>query len=191
MVSLTLAMLMVVGGCAGSAAGPVPVTLLDGADPIAKELIAYLELRHVPMRTIDGRETRIEATPQCRDALIRFMELTRLRMETCAANIANVNTSRDADGKPMPYRRQFVVVTSTGATEICLDQSPFHLTCCPGHPDADAAGMVKYPNVDLAVEYVVCQQALRDYEMATAVLQRLDPSIVVGSLQPSSTFDQR
>ena len=33
----------------------------------------------------------------------------RIRMDTIAGNIANINTLRDSSGKPNPYRRRFVV----------------------------------------------------------------------------------
>jgi flagellar basal-body rod protein FlgC len=170
-----------VGGCAGSSARPSSVTLLDRADPTAAELITYLPLQHVPVATIDGGETRIQATAQCRQALIQFMELNHLRMEICAANIANVNTTRDVDGKPIPYRRRFIAITSSGAAETRVDDSPYPRRYCPGHTDADAAGFVQYPNVDLAAEYVTCQEACRNYEFARTILQRWDPAVVITS----------
>src|SRR5438309_2023510 len=33
----------------------------------------------------------------------------RVRLDTIAANIANLNTTRDASGNPNPYRRRFAV----------------------------------------------------------------------------------
>jgi flagellar basal-body rod protein FlgC len=176
-----LALMTWVGGCAGSSARPASVTLLDRADPTAAELITYLPLQHVPVATIDGGETRIQATAQCRQALIQFMELNHLRMEICAANIANVNTTRDVDGKPIPYRRRFIAITSSGAAETRVDDSPYPRRYCPGHTDADAAGFVQYPNVDLAAEYVTCQEACRNYEFARTILQRWDPAVVITS----------
>jgi flagellar basal-body rod protein FlgC len=41
----------------------------------------------------------------------------------------------------------------------------------PGHPDADAEGFVRYPNVELAVELLTLQSAARAYEANLAVLR--------------------
>jgi flagellar basal-body rod protein FlgC len=176
---VVLALVICVGGCAGSWTRPSSLTLRDRADPAAAELVTYLRLRRVPLATIDGGGTRIQATAQCRSALIQFMELNHLRMEVCAANIANVNTTRDVDGKPIPYRRRFIAMTSSGATETRVDDSSYPRRYCPGHPDADAAGFVQYPNVDLATEYVTCQEACRNYELARTILERVDRTMVV------------
>src|SRR4051812_30653005 len=104
--ALGLVVMIHVGGCAHSPVGPRPVTLLKNADPAAAELVAFLELRKAPLMSVDGGgAVRIEASAQSREALIRYMELAQLRIEICAANIANLNTTRDADGKHNPYRR--------------------------------------------------------------------------------------
>jgi flagellar basal-body rod protein FlgC len=177
--AIALVLITYVGGCATPAVAPARVTLLNVADPGAAGLVAYLQLRDVPLMTSGGGETRIDATAQGREALIRFMELAQLRIETCAANIANMNTTRDGEGKPNPYRRRFVAVTPGGGSQTCLDESPFTMKYEPAHPDADAAGQVRYPNVDVGVEAVIGLEAARDYELAGAILQRLDPSIVI------------
>jgi flagellar basal-body rod protein FlgC len=44
------------------------------------------------------------------------------------------------------------------------DTSPFRKAYEPGHPDADADGYVKYPNIDMAVEQVNALEASRAYE---------------------------
>ena len=98
----------------------------------------------------------------------------RIRMDTIAGNIVNINTLRDSSGKANPYRRRFVVFApgeAQGSTKpgvhvqsVQLDQSPFPKRYDPGNPDADKDGYVSYPNVDLAVEFVNALEASRAYE---------------------------
>jgi flagellar basal-body rod protein FlgC len=98
----------------------------------------------------------------------------RVRMDTVAGNIANINTLRDAQGNPNPYRRRFVLFAPGQADNsakpgvhvkaIQSDPSPFPKRYDPGNPDADKNGYVSYPNVDLSVEFVNALEASRAYE---------------------------
>jgi flagellar basal-body rod protein FlgC len=108
----------------------------------------------------------------------------KLRMDVISRNIANVNTTRTANGTP--YRRQVAVfqegdkqmsfsdyltdasksligsgVKVVGITE---DKTPFKSVYDPGHPDADEKGYVKMPNVDIMTEMVNMITASRAYE---------------------------
>jgi flagellar basal-body rod protein FlgC len=108
----------------------------------------------------------------------------RLRMDVISRNIANVNTTRTADGTP--YRRQVVVfqeaekqmsfsqylsdaskkLLGAGVKAIAVieDKTPFKMVYEPGHPDADNEGYVKMPNVDVMTEMVNMISASRAYE---------------------------
>lgn len=108
----------------------------------------------------------------------------KLRMDIISKNIANVNTTRTANGTP--YRRQVVVFESDGSSipfsqylndasktmigsgvkvkGIAEDQSPFKDVYDPGNPDADENGYVKMPNVDVTTEMVNMITASRAYE---------------------------
>ena len=108
----------------------------------------------------------------------------RLRMDVTAENLANAQTTRGADGQP--YRRKEVVLqqsveggfgaqltaamgTSGGAggvevAAITTDQTEGKLAYDPGHPDADAQGYVRMPNVDTVTEMVDLIDAQRAYE---------------------------
>jgi flagellar basal-body rod protein FlgC len=98
----------------------------------------------------------------------------RVRMDTIAGNIANINTLRDTHGRPNPYRRRFVVFAPGQAgdpskpgvhvTSVNMDPTPFPKRYDPGNPDADKQGYVSYPNVDLAIEMVNSLEASRAYE---------------------------
>ncbi len=97
----------------------------------------------------------------------------RIRLDTIASNIANVDTVIGPDGKPAPYRRIFPVFqaqrTSDGAAGVSVksidyDQSDFRKQFEPGSPAADANGWVSYPNVNLSTEYVNALETTRAYE---------------------------
>jgi flagellar basal-body rod protein FlgC len=106
-------------------------------------------------------------------------------MDTISQNIANVNTTRTADGTP--YRRKVTLFeertgpamfdgylrsafkgdnlgTGVRVARILEDQAPFRKVYDPGHPDADADGYVSQPNVDVVTEMVNMISASRSYE---------------------------
>jgi len=104
------------------------------------------------------------------------MRAQTVGMRVIANNIANAMTSRTAAG--VPYQRQ-MTVTETGrglvgveATRTVRDTSAFKDVYMPGHPDADAAGYVKMPNVDLPVEMMSLVTASRVYQANAAVMKR-------------------
>lgn len=109
------------------------------------------------------------------------MTAERLRMDTIANNLANVNTTRTEEGGP--YRRQVPVFAPretaaagrrSGAASfngagvrvigIRQDDGPPRLVYDPEHPDADEAGYVHMPNVELVREMVDLITASRAYE---------------------------
>lgn len=103
----------------------------------------------------------------------------RTRLNTIAGNIANVSTTRDANGDPNPYVRKRVIfqvgmpgdakegvhvarVESDSPTNP--GSEPFRYKYEPGHVDADERGYVRYPNVDLSRELVNALETARAYE---------------------------
>ena len=99
----------------------------------------------------------------------------RQRLNLIAQNLANVNTTRDAAGRPVPYQRQVAVLQAAplpgagGAVGVALvgvaaDPAPFRRVYDPTHPDADPQGYVNFPNVDVLTETVDALAATRAYE---------------------------
>jgi flagellar basal-body rod protein FlgC len=114
----------------------------------------------------------------------------RLRMNVTAENLANAETTKTADGTP--YRRKEVTLeavnkggfgaqlnaamgvgssgvgvggpASVQASAITEDQTNGKLVYDPSHPDADAQGYVRMPNVDTVTEMVDLIDAQRAYE---------------------------
>jgi flagellar basal-body rod protein FlgC len=105
----------------------------------------------------------------------------RIRMDTIAGNIANINTTHDASGKVNPYKRRFVVFAPGEAGDpsqpgvhvqsVNEDQSPPTRKYEPGNPDADKDGYVLYPNVDLSIEFVNALEASRAYEANVTMME--------------------
>jgi flagellar basal-body rod protein FlgC len=118
----------------------------------------------------------------------------RLRMDVTAENLANAQTTRtDAGG---PYRRKEVVLAQAPAGSfgaslasamgggrgaaapggvqvagIVADQTPLKTVYDPGHPDADAQGYVRMPNVDTVSEMTDLISASRAYEANVTAMQ--------------------
>jgi flagellar basal-body rod protein FlgC len=98
----------------------------------------------------------------------------RVRMDTIAGNIANINTMHRAGKGSGPYQRRFAVFSAgrpedaskpgVRVTEIGIDKSEGRREFKPEHPDAGPDGYVRYPNVDLAFEMVNMMEASRAYE---------------------------
>jgi len=112
----------------------------------------------------------------------------RFRMDVIAQNIANIQTTRTADGGP--YRRRYVIFQERESTQdfsrifsgaylrqmsrlpgggvrvlgVGEDASPFKLEHNPTHPDADEDGYVRLPNVEVVQEMTDMMAAYRAYE---------------------------
>ena len=119
----------------------------------------------------------------------------RLKMDTIASNMANVETTRVNGGKG-PYRRQVVVLeawqnkasgsfntileeqvaTQAGVRvkeirELSENEAPYRKVYDPSHPDADADGYVNYPNVNIVEEMLNMIASTRAYEANAKVIE--------------------
>ena len=113
----------------------------------------------------------------------------RARMDTIAGNIANAQSTRDADGKVTPFRRRFVTFEAAKPDargpgngnphdgmgvrfEVQVDQNTDpRRVFQPGHPDADPAGYVNFPAIDLVTEFVNAMEAGRAYEANVTAME--------------------
>jgi len=124
----------------------------------------------------------------------------RQRADIIAANLANVETTRTAQGGP--YRRQLAVFRSgrqwrfpeirfasllRGAqgqpgglgsdgpavrlATVVSDPAPPVQRYEPGHPDADAQGYVSYPSINPVEETADLMAAARAYELNSSAIQ--------------------
>jgi len=109
----------------------------------------------------------------------------RIRMDVIAQNIANAYTTSTEEGGA--YKRKMVTFESfidptrldgnrmlaqgvrvSGVTE---DEAPGRRVHIPGHPHADAEGMVEFPNVEMSREMVDLISASRAYEANLQVVK--------------------
>lgn len=110
----------------------------------------------------------------------------RVRLDVIAQNIANANTTRGVDGRP--YQRQQVVfetvldnIRTGGAPDLRVggprvskidrDPRPGRAVHQPGHPDANADGMVQLPNVSVHEEMADLVAASRAFDANLAVIK--------------------
>ncbi len=107
------------------------------------------------------------------DVSASAMVAQKIRLNTIASNLANADTTRTPEGGP--YRRRDVVFSSVlldetrrlegvRVVDVVEDNSPPRVIYSPGHPDADARGFVKMPNVNIIEEMVNMMVATRAYE---------------------------
>lgn len=118
----------------------------------------------------------------------------RLRLDVISNNLANVNTTRTANGQP--YRRQIVTLAErqpsgfasmlsaargvigsplpgqgVQVNSITSDTTtPFKQVYDPGSPDANAKGFVKMPNVNPIMEMVDMISTSRAYESGVTAI---------------------
>jgi len=115
----------------------------------------------------------------------------RVQLDTIAGNIANLQTTRRADGQPGPFLRKVALLAAGngqggagvhvhGVVEDRISQP--RLVKDPGHPDADEHGMVRYPNIEPATEMVNAMVAMRAYEANITAIEATK-SMVASSLR--------
>lgn len=119
------------------------------------------------------------------------MTAQRFRMDVISENVANVNTTRTADGTP--YTRKIVSFAEKDVTPFSrvLDntresymgngvkvsglyedtKSDYVKKYDPSHPDADQDGYVSYPNVNIVTEMTNMIDASRSYEANVTAFQ--------------------
>lgn len=123
------------------------------------------------------------------DSAASGLTAERLRMDVISNNIANVNTTRTAEGGA--YKRQMAVFapregnttsfaqllsekldagSGVRVVGITKDNSPTRKVYDPAHPDANKDGYVEMPNVNVVTEMVDMISATRGYEANVTVV---------------------
>ena len=111
----------------------------------------------------------------------------RTRLNVVSSNLANAQTTRTAGGGPY-LRRQAIFETQAIAGEQGFEaalrkvsvrevsedtKTPTPQIFDPGHPDADANGYVRMPNVNVLEEMVDMVTASRSYEASATAFDTL------------------
>src|SRR3990170_2575525 len=107
----------------------------------------------------------------------------RVRLDAISSNIANMSTTRNERGEAEPYQPRYVTFqTDTSITtpgggvgvrvgSVDYSSEPPKMRYEPGHHDADENGYVRYPAVDMTMEFVDALEASRAYEANIGVLE--------------------
>lgn len=116
----------------------------------------------------------------------------RLAINVTAMNLANAKTTRTPEGGA--YRRRTVIRAATDVDapfskqmqsaldrelkgvrvlNVLPDQRPPKKVYEPGHPDADADGMVSYPDINVVEEMTNLMTAQRNYEANTTTVEAI------------------
>lgn len=132
----------------------------------------------------------------------------QLRLDIVSENITNSNTTRTEGGEG-PYRRKIVVFQAESGkdtfrmamaraaqglapnvgyeraggvrvTQIAEDPSDFKLVYDPAHPDANEAGYVEMPNVDMVKEMTDAMAATQAYSANVTAFNALKAVIAKG-----------
>jgi flagellar basal-body rod protein FlgC len=119
------------------------------------------------------------------DSAASALQAEKTRMEVIGQNIANANTTRTAAGGP--YQRQMVRfetylkdqlgVNSSNSSQlvrvsgIVPDSRPPTEIYQPSHPDANADGIVQYPNVRVHEEMADLIASSRAMEANLAIIR--------------------
>ena len=95
------------------------------------------------------------------------------RMRVISENVANADSTAQQPGSE-PFRRKIPTFRSEidralDARVVALgpvrtDPTDFQVKYQPGHPAADTAGNVKYPNINPLIEMTDMREAQRSYE---------------------------
>lgn len=103
----------------------------------------------------------------------------RTRMNAISSNLANLSTTHNEAGEPVPYQPRYVVfqaddrVGANGAAgvqvrSVEIDSVEPRYKYQPGHPDAiqdgPHKGYVAYPNINMMTEMTDAMEAARAYE---------------------------
>jgi len=111
----------------------------------------------------------------------------RTHMNIISMNLANVKTTRTAEGGP--YRRKSVTLAATNVEspfgkamrsaldqdlkgvrvmDIATDKRACKKVYEPGHPDANEEGYVSYPDINVVEEMTNMLATMRSYEASVA-----------------------
>jgi flagellar basal-body rod protein FlgC len=120
---------------------------------------------------------------QINDIAASGMAAQRLRVQLIASNIANSETTRTAEGGPFRRKDAVFQVQPMGSgssapelagvrvSEVVASKEPFVSRYDPNHPDANAEGVVLYPNVNPVEEMVNLTEASRAFDANVAVVR--------------------
>ena len=120
------------------------------------------------------------------------LSVQRTRMNITASNLANVDTTRTAEGGAYKPRHAIVAavplsqtfdevlgdvmhdkVASAEVVSVQAEQGQGRMVYDPQHPDANGEGYVEYPNLSVVGEMTNMVTATRSYEANVSAVQTI------------------
>ena len=116
---------------------------------------------------------------QALDVSTSALVAQRIRLHAITSNLANISTTHNEEGEPVPYQPRFVIFQTAedigppGApgvrvASVEIEEREPLWKYQPGHPDAvrsgPLAGYVAYPNINMMTEMTDALEAARSYE---------------------------
>ena len=108
------------------------------------------------------------------------MNVHQTWMDAIADNIANINTIKPTSGAAFQARYVVAQAVEDGGTgagvavdSLTLGSAEGRLVYSPGHPLADAQGMVRLPDVDLGEQMTTMIMAQRGFQANASNLDRV------------------
>ena len=110
------------------------------------------------------------------------MAAQTVRLNTIASNLANAESVAGSEGETYRARKPVFAAVMDGADaaggrvqvlDVVQSDEPLRKLYEPGHPMADADGMVFYPNVNQVAEMTDMMSASRAFETNVEVLGRI------------------
>jgi flagellar basal-body rod protein FlgC len=112
----------------------------------------------------------------------------RTRLTVTASNLANAETTRTEEGGPYRRRDPVFEATAVGGAfasrldralravtvrSIQIDERPPITRFQPGHPDADAEGIVEFPHINVVEELTNMMSASRSFEANVLIMRKV------------------
>ena len=109
----------------------------------------------------------------------------KMEMDIISSNIANVATTRTPEGGP--YQRQSLVCVEHKC-EVQKSTSGTY-KYVPDHPDSDAEGYVKFPDINLEKEMQKMVEATRAYEKAAQACPATADEVCAQAKEKKATYN--
>lgn len=149
------------------------ISYLAGMNVSASGLTAQRAVMDAAAENLANAQTTRtpEGGPYRRKVVPLVSEVQPFTVSTEEAPSADIQRTDPDHLKPGAASRPIAQEVMGVVARVEEDMSEGSEVYDPGHPDADAAGMVKMPNVDTAREMVTLMVASRAYEANLASLQ--------------------
>ncbi len=144
-------------------------------DTHSEAIVSYLEASEVE----GSRGATFAAFPKSdalMAALVNYARLMELKIGLKTENIRSFRATNV--GGQGAYRRKEIGLNEFLEPIIRDDLTPGPMVYSPGHPDSDAKGMLRLPNVNVRKEMEAMRAAKIRHQIATRAIKHLEPDFI-------------